>query len=70
MSDTTPPSPPRYIVSRQWVGAGYGKVLITNPDYKGKGLHRVILVEPDTEGAATSSSSKDPRSTQNDGVHQ
>jgi hypothetical protein len=29
------PSPPHYIVSLQWVGAGYGKVLIPNPDYKG-----------------------------------
>jgi hypothetical protein len=37
MSDSPPPSPPCYIVSRQRVGAGYDKVLIPNPDYKGKG---------------------------------
>jgi hypothetical protein len=28
---------PCNIVSGQWVGAGYRKVLIPNPDYKGKG---------------------------------
>jgi hypothetical protein len=37
MSDSTLASPPRYIVSGQWLGAGYDKVLIPNPDYKGKG---------------------------------
>jgi hypothetical protein len=37
MSDSPPPSPPHYILSRQWVGAGYSKVLIPNPDYKRKG---------------------------------
>jgi hypothetical protein len=37
MSELPPLSPPHYIVSGQWVGAGYGKVLIPNPDYKGKG---------------------------------
>jgi hypothetical protein len=36
MSDSPPPSLPRYIVSGQRVGAGYDKVLIPNPDYKGK----------------------------------
>jgi hypothetical protein len=36
MSDSPLPSPPRYIVSRQRVGAGYDKVLVPNPDYKGK----------------------------------
>jgi hypothetical protein len=35
--DSPPPSLPPYIVSRQWVGARYGKVLIPNPVYKGKG---------------------------------
>jgi hypothetical protein len=37
MLESSPPSPPCYVVSGQWVGAGYGKVLIHNPDYKGKG---------------------------------
>jgi hypothetical protein len=37
MSNSPLPSPPRYIVSGQWVGVGYGKVLIPNLDYKGKG---------------------------------
>jgi hypothetical protein len=37
MSHSPSPSPPRYLVSGQRVGAGYGKVLIPNPDYKGKG---------------------------------
>jgi hypothetical protein len=30
-------SPSPYIVSRHWVGVGHGKVLIPNPEYKGKG---------------------------------
>jgi hypothetical protein len=37
MSDSPPPSPPFNIVSGQWLGAGYDKVLIPNSDYKGKG---------------------------------
>jgi hypothetical protein len=37
VSNSPPPSPPRYIVSGQWVGVGYDKVLIPNTDYKGKG---------------------------------
>jgi hypothetical protein len=37
VSDSPPPSLPRNIVLGQWVGAGYGKMLIPNPDYKGKG---------------------------------
>jgi hypothetical protein len=37
MSDSPPPSPPCYIVLGQCVGVGYDKVLIPNPDYKGKG---------------------------------
>jgi hypothetical protein len=61
VSDSPPLSPPPYIVLGQQVGAGYGKMFIPNPDYKGK-CH-------DTEGAATSSSTKDLRSTQNDEVH-
>jgi hypothetical protein len=37
VSDSHSLSPPCYIVSGQWVGVGYDKVLIPNPDYKGKG---------------------------------
>jgi hypothetical protein len=37
VSDSPLPSPSCYIVSRQRVGAGYGKVLIPNLDCKGKG---------------------------------
>jgi hypothetical protein len=37
MSNSPLPTPPRYIVSRQLVGLGYGMVLIPNPDYEGKG---------------------------------
>jgi hypothetical protein len=35
--DSPPSSPSCYIVLGQHVGAGYGKVLIPNPDYNGKG---------------------------------
>jgi hypothetical protein len=37
VSDSPPLSPPPYIVLGQWVGVGYSKVLIPNPEYKGKG---------------------------------
>jgi hypothetical protein len=37
MSDSPPSSSPPYIMSGQWVGVGRGKVLIPNPEYKGKG---------------------------------
>jgi hypothetical protein len=37
MSDSPPLSPPCYIVLGQRVGAGYNKVLIPNPEYKGNG---------------------------------
>jgi hypothetical protein len=37
MSDSPLSSPPWYIVSGQQVGVRYGKVLIPNPEYKGKG---------------------------------
>jgi hypothetical protein len=37
MSDPPQLSPPPYIVSWQWVGVGHDKVLIPNPEYKGKG---------------------------------
>jgi hypothetical protein len=46
MSESSPPSPPCYIVSGQWVGVGYGKVLIPNPDYKGKGHTESALSNP------------------------
>jgi hypothetical protein len=36
VSDSSPLSPPPYIVSEQRVGVGCGKVLIPNPEYKGK----------------------------------
>jgi hypothetical protein len=58
------PSAPCYVVSGHRVGAVYDKVLIPNPDYKEKGCTESV-----TKGAATSSSSKDPRSARNDGVH-
>jgi hypothetical protein len=35
--DLPPSSPPPNIMSGQWVGVGHGKVLISNPEYKGKG---------------------------------
>jgi hypothetical protein len=37
MSDPPPPSPLCYIVMGQRVGLGCGKVLVPNPEYKGKG---------------------------------
>jgi hypothetical protein len=37
MSDSPPSSPPPYIMLWQWDGMGRGKVLIANPEYKGKG---------------------------------
>jgi hypothetical protein len=37
VSNSPPPSPLPYIVSGQRVGVGCGKVLIPNPEYKGKG---------------------------------
>jgi hypothetical protein len=43
VSDSPPSSPPPYIVSGQWVGAGYGKVLSPNPAYKGKGRTELSL---------------------------
>jgi hypothetical protein len=46
MSESSLPSPPCYIVSGQWVGVGYDKVLIPNPDYKGKGHTESALSNP------------------------
>jgi hypothetical protein len=37
MSDAPLLSPLPYIVLGQWVGVGHDKVLIPNPEYKGKG---------------------------------
>jgi hypothetical protein len=37
MSDSPPSSLSPYIVLGQQVGVGHGKVLIPNPEYKGKG---------------------------------
>jgi hypothetical protein len=37
VSDSPPSTPLPHIVSVQWVGVGCGKVLIPNPEYKGKG---------------------------------
>jgi hypothetical protein len=36
VADLPPPCPPPYIVSGQRVGVGHSKVLIPNPEYKGK----------------------------------
>jgi hypothetical protein len=46
MSDSPPSSLSCYIVSGQWVGAGYDKVLIPNHDYKGKGRTESALSNP------------------------
>jgi hypothetical protein len=46
MSDSPPPSLSCYIVLGQWVGAWYGKVLIPNPDYKGKGRIKSASLNP------------------------
>jgi hypothetical protein len=37
LAESPPCSPLPYTVSGWWTGVGYGKVLIPNPDYKGKG---------------------------------
>jgi hypothetical protein len=42
MSDSPPPSLSCHIVSVQRVGAGYGNVLIPNPDYNGKGHTELV----------------------------
>jgi hypothetical protein len=46
VSDSPPLSPPPYIVSGQWVGVGSGKVLIPNPEYKGKGCTESATSNP------------------------
>jgi hypothetical protein len=46
VSDLPPLSPLPYIVSRQWVGVGCGKVLIPNPEYKGKGRTKSASSNP------------------------
>jgi hypothetical protein len=37
LAESPPSSPPPYIVAWRRAGVGHGKVLIPNPDYKGKG---------------------------------
>jgi hypothetical protein len=46
MSDSPSPCLLCYIVSGQRVGAGYDKVLIPNPDYKGKGRTKSASSNP------------------------
>jgi hypothetical protein len=46
VSDLLPPSPLPYIVSGQWVGVRYGKVLIPNPTYKEKGHAESVSSNP------------------------
>jgi hypothetical protein len=46
VSDSLPSNPSYYVVLGQWVGAGYDKVLIPNPDYKGKGCTESALSSP------------------------
>jgi hypothetical protein len=46
VSDSTPPSLPLYIVLTQWVGLGRDKVLIPNPEYKGKGCTESASLNP------------------------
>jgi hypothetical protein len=46
MSDLPPPNPPPYIVLGQQVGVGRGKVLIPNPEYKGKGHTESASLNP------------------------
>jgi hypothetical protein len=46
LSDLPPPSPPWYIVSGQRVGVGRDKVLIPNPEYKGKGHTESASLNP------------------------
>jgi hypothetical protein len=46
MSDLPPPSLPPYIVLGQQVGVGRNKVLIPNPEYKGKGCTELASSNP------------------------
>jgi hypothetical protein len=46
MSDSPPLSPLCYIVSGQWVLAGYNKMLIPNPDYNRKGRTELASSNP------------------------
>jgi hypothetical protein len=46
VSDSPPLSLPPYIVSGQWVGVGSSKVLIPNPEYKGKGCTESATSNP------------------------
>jgi hypothetical protein len=46
MSDSPPSSPPPHIMLGQWIGVGWGKVLISNPEYKGKGHTELTSSNP------------------------
>jgi hypothetical protein len=46
MSNSPPSGPPPYIMSGQWAGVGHGKVLIPNPEYKGKGCTESVSSNP------------------------
>jgi hypothetical protein len=46
MLDSPPSSLPPYMVSGQKFGVGYGKVLIPNPEYKGKGRTELVSSNP------------------------
>jgi hypothetical protein len=46
ISDSPPPCPPCYIVSGQRVRVGYNKLLIPNPNYKGKGHTESASLNP------------------------
>jgi hypothetical protein len=46
VSDSPPQSSPPYIVLGQRIGVGRGKVLIPNPEYKGKGRTELASSNP------------------------
>jgi hypothetical protein len=46
MSDSPPLSLMPYIMSGQWVRVGCGKVLLPNPEYKGKGHTEMASSNP------------------------
>jgi hypothetical protein len=46
VSDSPPSCPPPYTVSGQWDGVRHKKVLIPNPEYKGKGRTELASSNP------------------------
>jgi hypothetical protein len=46
LAESPPRSPSPYTTSGWWTGVGYSKVLIPNPDYKGKGHTESISSNP------------------------